>query len=155
MVAFGGQTPLKLTQVLVEHNIPLLGMDYGMIEMAEDRKQFGALLDRLDLKSPPYGTAVTVDEALHVAESLGYPVLLRPSYVLGGRAMEIVANDDELRHYIAEAARVSAGHPVLIDRFLEDALELDVDILTDGEDVWVAGLMEQIEEAGVHSGDSA
>jgi carbamoyl-phosphate synthase large subunit len=155
VVTFGGQTPLKLARTLVEHNIPLLGMDYGMIEMAEDRKQFGALLDQLGLKSPPYGTAVTVDEALQVAESLGYPVLLRPSYVLGGRAMEIVANDDELRHYITEAARVSAGHPVLIDRFLEDALELDVDILTDGEDVWVAGLMEQIEEAGVHSGDSA
>ncbi|MGC9393927.1 MAG: carbamoyl-phosphate synthase large subunit [Anaerolineae bacterium] len=155
VVTFGGQTPLKLAQVLVDHGIPLLGMDYGMIEMAEDRKQFGALLDQLGLKSPPYGTAVTVDEALQVAESLGYPVLLRPSYVLGGRAMEIVANDDELRHYITEAARVSAGHPVLIDRFLEDALELDVDILTDGEAVWVAGLMEQIEEAGVHSGDSA
>ncbi len=155
VVTFGGQTPLKLARTLVDHNIPLLGMDYGMIEMAEDRKQFGALLDQLGLKSPPYGTAVTVDEALRVAESLGYPVLLRPSYVLGGRAMEIVANDDELRHYITEAARVSAGHPVLIDRFLEDALELDVDILTDGEDVWVAGLMEQIEEAGVHSGDSA
>ena len=155
VVTFGGQTPLKLARTLVEHNIPLLGMDYGMIEMAEDRKQFGALLDQLGLKSPPYGTAFTVDEALHVAESLGYPVLLRPSYVLGGRAMEIVANADELRHYITEAARVSAGHPVLIDRFLEDALELDVDILTDGEDVWVAGLMEQIEEAGVHSGDSA
>ncbi|MEJ5311465.1 MAG: carbamoyl-phosphate synthase large subunit [Anaerolineae bacterium] len=155
VVTFGGQTPLKLARTLVDHNIPLLGMDYGMIEMAEDRKQFGALLDRLGLKSPPYGTAVTVDEALRVAESLGYPVLLRPSYVLGGRAMEIVTNADELRHYITEAARVSAGHPVLIDRFLEDALELDVDILTDGEDVWVAGLMEQIEEAGVHSGDSA
>ncbi len=155
VVTFGGQTPLKLARTLVEHNVPLLGMDYGMIEMAEDRKQFGALLDRLGLKSPPYGTAVTVDEALQVAESLGYPVLLRPSYVLGGRAMEIVANDDELRHYITAAARVSAGHPVLIDRFLEDALELDVDILTDGMDVWVAGLMEQIEEAGIHSGDSA
>ncbi len=155
VVTFGGQTPLKLARTLVDHNIPLLGIDYGMIEMAEDRKQFGALLDQLGLKSPPYGTAVTVDEALQVAESLGYPVLLRPSYVLGGRAMEIVANDDELRHYITEAARVSAGHPVLIDRFLEGALELDVDILTDGEAVWVAGLMEQIEEAGVHSGDSA
>ncbi len=155
VVTFGGQTPLKLARTLVDHGIPLLGMDYGMIEMAEDRKQFGALLDQLGLKSPPYGTAVTVDEALRVAENLGYPVLIRPSYVLGGRAMEIVANADELRHYITEAARVSAGHPVLIDRFLEDALELDVDILTDGEDVWVAGLMEQIEEAGVHSGDSA
>jgi carbamoyl-phosphate synthase large subunit len=155
VVTFGGQTPLKLARTLVDHDVPLLGMDYGMIEMAEDRKQFGALLDRLGLKSPPYGTAITVDEALRVAESLGYPVLLRPSYVLGGRAMEIVADADELRHYITEAARVSAGHPVLIDRFLEDALELDVDILTDGEDVWVAGLMEQIEEAGVHSGDSA
>lgn len=155
VVGFGGQTPLKLAQVLVRHGIPLLGVNLAMIEMAEDRKQFGALLDKLNLKSPPYGTAVTPEQALVVAEDLGYPVLIRPSFVLGGRAMEIVSNSDELRHFITEAARVSAGNPVLIDRFLEGALELDVDVLTDGEDVWVAGLMEQIEEAGVHSGDSA
>ncbi len=155
VVGFGGQTPLKLAQILVQQGIPLLGVNLAMIEMAEDRKQFGALLDQLDLKSPPYGTALTPEQALTVAEDLGYPVLIRPSFVLGGRAMEIVSNSEELRHYITEAARVSAGNPVLIDRFLEGALELDVDVLTDGDDVWIAGLMEQIEEAGVHSGDSA
>ena len=155
VVGFGGQTPLKLAQTLVKHGVPLLGMSFEAIELAENREEFGALLDKLGLHSPPYGMATTVAEATEVAERLGYPVLVRPSYVLGGRAMEIVDNHAELEHYVAEAARVSAGYPVLIDRFLENALELDVDILTDGEDVWVAGLMEQIEEAGVHSGDSA
>jgi carbamoyl-phosphate synthase large subunit len=155
VVGFGGQTPLKLARTLVAEDVPLLGIDFAAIEMAEDREQFGALLTKLGLKSPPYGLASTVEEALAVAERLGYPVLLRPSFVLGGRAMEIVANGAELRHYIIEAARVSPGYPVLIDRFLEDAVELDVDVLSDGHDVWVAGLMEQIEEAGIHSGDSA
>jgi carbamoyl-phosphate synthase large subunit len=155
VVGFGGQTPLKLAQVLVQQGISLLGVNLEMIEIAENREQFGALLDQLNLKSPPYGTAVTSEQALKVAEELGYPLLIRPSFVLGGRAMEIVSNSDELRHYITEATRVSAGNPVLIDRFLEGALELDVDVLTDGDDVWIAGLMEQIEEAGVHSGDSA
>jgi carbamoyl-phosphate synthase large subunit len=155
VVGFGGQTPLKLARTLVKEGVPLLGTSFDMIEMAENREAFGALLDRLNLKSPPYGMATTVEDALEVAERLGYPVLVRPSYVLGGRAMEIVDSADELRHYVDEAARVSPGYPLLIDRFLEDALEMDVDILTDGENVWVAGLMEQIEEAGVHSGDSA
>ncbi|MBN1874973.1 MAG: carbamoyl-phosphate synthase large subunit, partial [Anaerolineae bacterium] len=155
VVGFGGQTPLKLARTLVKHGIPLMGMSFEAIELAENREEFGALLERLGLQSPPYGMATTVEEAVEVAERLGYPVLVRPSYVLGGRAMEIVDNQTELEHYVAEAARVSAGYPVLIDRFLENALELDVDILTDGEDVWVAGLMEQIEEAGIHSGDSA
>jgi carbamoyl-phosphate synthase large subunit len=155
VVGFGGQTPLKLARTLVKEGVPLMGTSFDMIEMAENREEFGALLDRLNLKSPPYGTATTVEGALAVAEKLGYPVLVRPSYVLGGRAMEIVDSAEELRHYVDEATRVSPGYPVLIDRFLEDALEMDVDILTDGENVWVAGLMEQIEEAGVHSGDSA
>ncbi len=155
VVGFGGQTPLKLARTFVDKGIPLLGTDFNTIELAEDREQFGALLETLGLKSPPYGIATTVPEALAVAESLGYPVLIRPSYVLGGRAMEIVGNNDELRHFVNEAARVSAGHPILIDRFLEGAVELDVDVLSDGTDVWIAGLMEQIEEAGVHSGDSA
>jgi len=155
VVGFGGQTPLKLARALVDGGIPLMGIDFAAIELAEDREQFGALLEKLELKSPPCGLASTVDEALSVAEVLGYPVLLRPSFVLGGRAMEIVSNAEELRHYIAAAARVSPGYPVQIDRFLEGALELDVDVLSDGEDVWIAGLMEQIEEAGVHSGDSA
>ena len=155
VVGFGGQTPLKLAGALVDAKIPLLGIDLGAIELAEDREQFGALLEKLGLKSPPYGMATTVEEALQVAQTLGYPVLIRPSYVLGGRAMAIVGNAEALRHYIVAAARVSPGYPVLIDRFLEDAVELDVDVLTDGHDVWVAGLMEQIEEAGIHSGDSA
>jgi carbamoyl-phosphate synthase large subunit len=155
VVGFGGQTPLKLARTLVNEGVPLLGTSFDMIEMTENREAFGALLDKLGLNSPPYGTATTVEGALEVAERLGYPVLVRPSYVLGGRAMEIVDSAEELRYYVDEAARVSPGYPVLIDRFLEDALEMDVDILTDGENVWVAGLMEQIEEAGVHSGDSA
>ena len=155
VVGFGGQTPLKLARDLVHAGISLLGVDFAAIEMAENREQFGALLDRLGLKSPPYGIATTVEEALRVAARLGYPVLIRPSYVLGGRAMEIVGNEEELRHYVTEAARVSAGYPLLVDRFLEGAVELDVDILSDGHHVWVAGLMEQIEEAGIHSGDSA
>jgi carbamoyl-phosphate synthase large subunit len=155
VVAFGGQTPLKLAHTLVQEGMPLLGSGFDVIELAENREEFGALLDQLGLKSPPYGTATTVDEALRVAEELGYPVLVRPSYILGGRAVEIVDTPEELRHYVAEAARVSPGYPVLVDRFLGHALEMDVDILTDGQDVWVAGLMEQIEEAGIHSGDSA
>lgn len=155
VVGFGGQTPLKLARSLVRAGIPLLGIDFAAIELAEDREKFGALLAQLGLKSPPYGMATTVDEALAVAEALGYPVLLRPSFVLGGRAMEIVSSAEELRHYIVEAAQVSPGYPVLIDRFLEGATELDIDVLSDGQDVWIAGLMEQIEEAGVHSGDSA
>ena len=155
VVGFGGQTPLKLASALVDGGFALMGIDFAAIDLAEDREKFGALLEGLGLKSPPNGMAATVDEALVVAETLGYPVLLRPSFVLGGRAMEIVSNAAELRHYIAAAAKVSPGYPVLIDRFLEGAIELDVDVLSDGENVWIAGLMEQIEEAGVHSGDSA
>jgi carbamoyl-phosphate synthase large subunit len=155
VVGFGGQTPLKLARALVDAGVPLLGTELAAIERMENREQFGALLDELGLKSPHYGTATSVDEAVAVAEKLGYPLLVRPSYVLGGRAMEIVDTPEELRHYVTEAARVSSGCPVLIDRFLEHAVELDVDVLTDGQAVWIAGLMEQIEEAGVHSGDSA
>jgi carbamoyl-phosphate synthase large subunit len=155
VVGFGGQTPLKLARTLAREGIPLLGTSLDMIEKAENREEFGALLDRLNLRSPPNGTATTIEDALEVAEGLGYPVLVRPSYVLGGRAMEIVDSPQELRHYIAEAARVSPGYPVLIDCFLDHALEIDVDVLTDGQNVWVVGLMEQIEETGIHSGDSA
>jgi carbamoyl-phosphate synthase large subunit len=155
VVGFGGQTPLKLARTLVREGVPLLGSGFDVINLAENREEFGALLDRLELQSPEYGVAADVSEALDVAESLGYPVLIRPSYILGGRAVQIVDSPQDLRHYVGEAVRVSAGHPILIDRFLGHAVEMDVDVLTDGEDVWIAGLMEQIEEAGVHSGDSA
>jgi len=155
ITGFGGQTPLKLARRLVEEGVPLLGTQIDKIELAEDRERFAALLQRLGLKAPPYGAAGTPDEALEVAGRLGYPVLVRPSYILGGRAVEIADTPEELRRLMAEAIRISAGHPVFIDRFLEDAIEIDVDVLSDGTDVWVAGLMEQIEEAGIHSGDSA
>ena len=155
VVGFGGQTPLKLARQLEPEGISLLGTSFEAIDLAENRARFGPLLDRLGLKSPPYGVATSVDEALSVAENLGYPVLIRPSYILGGRAVEIADGPDQLHHFVAEAARVSDGGPILIDHFLDHALELDADVLTDGSDVWVAGLMEQIEEAGVHSGDSA
>ena len=155
VVGFGGQTPLKIARTLVQKGVRVLGSGFDVIEMAENREQFGALLDQIGLKVPPYGTATSVEEALRVAGGLGYPVLVRPSFVLGGRAMELVETPVELRHYIAEASRISAGYPVLIDRFLSHAQELDVDVLSDGHHVWVAGLMEQIEEAGIHSGDSA
>jgi len=155
VVGFGGQTPLKLARQLEPEGIELLGTSFDAIELAENRALFGPLLDRIGLKSPPYGTASSVDEALAVADSLGYPVLIRPSYILGGRAVEIVDGPQQLRHFAEEASRVSGGRPILIDRFLDHALELDADVVTDGHDVWLAGLMEQIEEAGVHSGDSA
>jgi len=155
VTGFGGQTPLKLAHTLVKEGVSLLGTNLEMIELAENRERFAALLKRLGLRNPTYGTAITVNEALHVAETIGYPVLVRPSYILGGRAVEIADTPKELRHYMAEATRISASRPVFIDCFLERALEVDVDVLTDGQDVWVAGLMEQIEEAGVHSGDSA
>jgi carbamoyl-phosphate synthase large subunit len=155
VVGFGGQTPLKLARKLVQEGIPLLGTSFEAIELAENRERFGEILTRLELKSPPYGTATTVEQALGVAEQLGYPVLIRPSYILGGRAVKIVDGPSELGYYVTEAARISDGYPVLIDRFIDHAIELDVDVLSDGEDVWIAGLMEQIEAAGVHSGDSA
>jgi carbamoyl-phosphate synthase large subunit len=155
VVGFGGQTPLRLARTLVRENVPILGMGFEAIELAEDRERFSALLDQLGLKAPPYGTATSVEEALAVVEHLGYPVLIRPSYVLGGRGMEIVDTPEGLRHYATEAAYIAPEYPMLIDRFLENAVEIDVDALTDGQDVWLAGLMEQIEEAGIHSGDSA
>jgi carbamoyl-phosphate synthase large subunit len=155
VVGFGGQTPLKLARVVLGEGVPILGTAFEAIEQAENRELFGSLLDQLGLKSPPYGTATSVDGALRVAKGLGYPVLVRPSYILGGRAIEVVDTPEELCHYAAEAARISDGYPILVDRFLDNAQEMDVDILCDGRDVWVAGLMEQIEQAGVHSGDSA
>ncbi|MEP7366669.1 MAG: carbamoyl-phosphate synthase large subunit [Acidobacteriota bacterium] len=155
IVQFGGQTPLNLALPLKRLGVPIIGTDPESIDLAEDRKLFGKLLDDLEIPSPPNGTATSVDEALAVARRLGFPVLVRPSYVLGGRAMVIAYDEDAIRRYMQEAVVFSQDRPVLIDRFLEDAVEVDVDCLSDGDDVLIAGIMEHIEEAGVHSGDSS
>ena len=154
IVSFGGQTPLKLAKALEANGVRILGTSTEGIDLAEDRKRFGKLLDDLKIPCPDYGTATGLEEALVVAARIGYPVLVRPSYVLGGRAMEICYGDDGLREYMAKAVFVSPDHPVLIDRFLEDAFEFDVDAICDGKDVFIGGVMQHIEEAGVHSGDS-
>ncbi len=155
IVQFGGQTPLKLAQALEDEGIPILGTSPDAIDLAEDRERFAKLVNNLGLKQPDNGIARSRDEAAAVARQIGYPVLLRPSYVLGGRAMEIVESEPQLDNYIATAVNVSGESPVLIDQFLRDAIECDVDVLSDGTDVRVAGVMQHIEEAGVHSGDSA
>jgi carbamoyl-phosphate synthase large subunit len=155
IVQFGGQTPLKLAVPLANAGVKILGTSPDSIDMAEDRERFAALLSRLNLLQPDNGNARSFTEAREVAASIGYPVLIRPSYVLGGRAMRIVFDDGELEEYMIHAVDVSPEHPVLIDRFLEDAIEIDVDAVCDGEEVFIGGVMEHIEEAGVHSGDSA
>ncbi len=155
IVQFGGQTPLTLALPLKAAGVPIIGTDPSNIDLAEDRKLFGALLDQLGIPAPQNGTATSVDEACAVARQIGYPVLVRPSYVLGGRAMVIAYDEDTVRRYMREAVHFSQKRPVLIDRFLENATEVDVDALGDGEDVLIAGIMEHIEEAGVHSGDSS
>ena len=155
IVQFGGQTPLKLAQSLEDAGIPILGTTPDAIDLAEDRERFAKLVGKLDLKQPDNGMARNRDEALAVADRIGYPVLIRPSYVLGGRAMEIVDSPAQLDDYIANAASISAETPVLIDQYLRDAIEVDVDAICDGDDVVVAGVLQHIEEAGVHSGDSA
>jgi len=155
IVQFGGQTPLNLAASLEANGVTIIGTSPKSIEMAEDRKHFAAMLDRLGLRATQGGTATNEDEALAVADKVGYPVLVRPSFVLGGRAMEIVYTPDDLRRYIRTAVKASPDRPVLVDRFLEDATEVDVDCLSDGHDVVIGGIMEHIEEAGVHSGDSA
>jgi len=155
IVQFGGQTPLKLAQELERAGIPILGTSPDAIDLAEDRERFAALVEKLGLKQPANGIARSRDEAIAVAERIGYPVLTRPSYVLGGRAMEVVDTPAQLDHYIQTAVQVSGDSPVLIDRYLRDAIEVDVDAIADGTDVTIAGVMQHIEEAGVHSGDSA
>ncbi len=155
IVQFGGQTPLNLAKALEEAGIPILGTSPDAIDLAEDRERFAALVNRLGLRQPANGIARSRDEAVRVAETIGYPVLMRPSYVLGGRAMEIVDTQAQLENYIQTAVIVSGDSPVLIDRYLRDAIEVDVDAIADGEDVVVAGILQHIEEAGVHSGDSA
>ena len=155
IVQFGGQTPLKLAQALENAGIPILGTSPDAIDLAEDRERFSALVEKLGLRQPANGIARSRDEAVAVAARIGYPVLMRPSYVLGGRAMEIVDSVAQLDDYIATAVQVSGDSPVLIDKYLRDAIECDVDALCDGEQVVIAGVMQHIEEAGIHSGDSA
>ncbi|MBP84510.1 MAG: carbamoyl phosphate synthase large subunit [Verrucomicrobiales bacterium] len=155
IVQFGGQTPLNLAADLERHGCNIIGTSPESIELAEDRKFFSALLDKLRLQQAPAGTAVSPDEAVEIAGRIGYPVLVRPSFVLGGRAMMIVYNDEELKTYMQNAVDVSPKRPVLVDRFLEDAVEVDVDCISDGETTVVGAIMEHIEEAGIHSGDSA
>ncbi len=155
IVQFGGQTPLKLAGPLERAGIPILGTPPEAIDLAEDRERFQRLLERLKLRQPPNGAATSVAEAEAVAERVGYPAVIRPSYVLGGRAMEIAHDRDDLVRYMQEALAVSGPNPVLIDRYLQDAIEVDVDAIADGASVYIGGIMEHIEEAGVHSGDSA
>ena len=155
IVQYGGQTPLKLSQALEKEGIPILGTSADAIDVAEDRERFQVLLHKLGLRQPENGIARSTAEAEKIAERIGYPVVIRPSYVLGGRAMEIVYDDRGLSRYMREAVIVSGDNPVLIDRYLNDAIEVDVDCIADGETVYVAGVMEHIEEAGIHSGDSA
>ena len=155
IVQLGGQTPLKIAASLEEAGIPILGTSPDAIDLAEDRERFQQLLQRLDLKQPENGIATSAEQAREIVERVGLPVVIRPSYVLGGRAMEVVHQPEELERYMRDAVIVSGDNPVLIDRFLDNAVEVDVDALCDGTDVFVAGIMEHIEEAGIHSGDSA
>jgi carbamoyl-phosphate synthase large subunit len=155
IVQFGGQTPLNLAKALEDAGIPILGTSPDAIDLAEDRERFAAMVTKLGLLQPSNGIARSRDEAVAVAERIGYPVLMRPSYVLGGRAMEIVDSQRQLDDYIQTAVQVSGDSPVLIDQYLRDAIEVDVDAISDGVDVTVAGVLQHIEEAGVHSGDSA
>jgi len=155
IVQYGGQTPLKLARDLAAAGVPIIGTSADMIDVAEDRERFQKLLQKLKLKQPPNRTARSAPEAVRLAEEIGYPVVVRPSYVLGGRAMEIVHQQSELERYMKDAVKVSNDSPVLLDRYLSDAIEVDVDAVSDGKEVLIAGIMEHIEQAGVHSGDSA
>ena len=155
IVQFGGQTPLTLALPLQRAGVPIIGTSPESIDLAEDRKRFGRLLTGMGIPQPPSGTATSFAEAAAIAERIGYPILVRPSYVLGGRAMVIVHDDQSLERYISEAVGVSQDRPILIDKFLEDAFEVDVDAVADGRRVVIGGIMEHIEEAGIHSGDSS
>ncbi len=155
IIQYGGQTPLRLAKALEAAGAPIIGTSPDCIDLAEDRERFQQMINKLKLKQPPNRTARSTEEAVQSAETLGFPLVVRPSYVLGGRAMEIVFNEEDLRRYMKEAVSVSNDSPVLLDRFLSDAVEVDVDAICDGKNVFIAGIMEHIEEAGVHSGDSA
>jgi carbamoyl-phosphate synthase large subunit len=155
IVQFGGQTPLKLAVPLQKAGVKILGTSPDAIDRAEDRERFKQLLNQLGLNQPPNGTATSPEQAARIAAQIGYPVLVRPSYVLGGRAMEIVYDEADLKGYMERAVQASPDHPILVDKFLEDAIEMDVDAISDGKHVVIGGIMEHIEEAGIHSGDSA
>ena len=154
IVQYGGQTPLKLARALEEAGVPIIGTSPDSIDLAEDRERFQQLVNRLKLKQPPNRTARNVEEAVAMAKEVGYPLVVRPSYVLGGRAMEIVHGEDELRDYVDRAVSVSNDSPILLDRFLDLAVEVDVDAICDGKEVIIGGIMEHVEQAGIHSGDS-
>jgi Carbamoylphosphate synthase large subunit (split gene in MJ) len=152
---FGGQTPIKLAKFLHENKLPILGTQYSSIDLAEDRDRFRNLLNKLKLKQADSGIAKNYKQAIKIAEKIGLPLIVRPSYVLGGRAMEIVYEKKKLKNFIEEAFKAAEENPILIDKFINQAMEIDVDALSDGKDVYVAGIMQHIEEAGIHSGDSA
>ena len=155
IVQYGGQTPLNLAEELEACGTPIIGTSPDSIDLAEDRERFQQMIEKLGLKQPPNRTARNIEEGVRLADEVGYPLVVRPSYVLGGRAMEIVHNEDDLRIYMRDAVQVSNDSPVLLDRFLDDAIEVDVDAICDGKDVLIGGIMQHIEQAGVHSGDSA
>ena len=155
VVQFGGQTPLKLALPLERAGVPILGTNPDSIDRAEDRERFSDLIQKLLLQQPRNGTARSGDEAYSIAQDIGYPVIVRPSYVLGGRAMKIIYDESSLRNYIKATVMTSSQYPLLIDQYLRDAIEVDVDAISDGKHVVVAGIMEHVEEAGIHSGDSA
>jgi carbamoyl-phosphate synthase large subunit len=155
ILQLGGQTPLNLALALAKAGVPIWGTSPDSVDCAEDRKRFSQLIESLRLKQPANGTAVDVEEAVRIARRIGFPVLVRPSYVLGGRAMEIVYDEASLREYMERAVQVSPEHPVLVDKFLQDAIEVDVDLVADGHDAVIGGILEHVEEAGVHSGDAA
>ena len=152
---FGGQTPIKLAKFLHENSLPILGTQYSSIDLAEDRDRFRKLLIKLKLKQAESGIAKSFSQALKIAEKIGLPLMVRPSYVLGGRAMEIVHEKKQLRNFVQEAFNAAEKNPILIDKFIDNAMEVDVDAISDGKQVFVAGVMQHIEEAGIHSGDSA
>ena len=151
---FGGQTPIKLAKFLYENKLPILGTQYSSIDLAEDRDRFRSLLNKLNLKQAESGIARTFPQAIKIADKIGLPLMVRPSYVLGGRAMEIVHEKRQLKDFIKEAFKVAEKNPILIDKFIDNAMEVDVDAISDGKNVFVAGIMQHIEEAGIHSGDS-
>ena len=155
IVQYGGQTPLKLARELETNGVPIWGTSPDSIDLAEDRGRFQEFVQKLNLLQPPNGLATNMEEAMNVSKDIGYPLVVRPSYVLGGRAMEIVYNDKDLKDYLTDAVQASESSPVLLDSFLNQATEIDVEAVTDGTDVVIGGILQHIEQAGIHSGDSA